>query len=217
MLLTLLSLIIVANTALTAAENYDSSFEAKTKARKTVQKLKVSNGMPWGQWEEPVFCPLNTYAVGYSLKIEGKQGTGDDTALNNIALLCKRRGRKGNTVVVSPKPGWGRWTKSASCRARNSFLVRFRLQVQTWQGPGLTGGNDDTAANYVTFACREFKGGKERVLGKGKGPFGIFGKWSNNCPRNSAICGMRVKSEPWQGLGDKDDTAMNDVEFFCCK
>ena len=53
-----------------------------------------------------------------------------------------------------------------------------------------------------------------------KGNGGEWGTWSTveSCPVNTAICGIRTQIEPYQGSATTDDdTALNGVEFFCCK
>jgi hypothetical protein len=42
----------------------------------------------WGDWGDIHYCPNNGWAVGFALKTESPQGSGDDTALNGISLLC---------------------------------------------------------------------------------------------------------------------------------
>ena len=36
--------------------------------RKTVGEITVNNGGSWGEWMDPLFCPNETYAVGYRTK-----------------------------------------------------------------------------------------------------------------------------------------------------
>ena len=66
--------------------------------------------------------------------------------------------------------------------------------------------------------CRNFgsSGGlNERKMGTGYGFWGKYGEWSETCTPNTAVCGIQTKIEKPQGSGD--DTALNDVELFCCK
>ena len=80
----------------------------------------------------------------------------------------------------------------------------------------LQGTGDDTAANNMKVRCRSFYGYKEheRYMGNGNDGWGSYGHWSKSCAANTAVCGIRTSIETPQGRGD--DTALNDVELYCC-
>jgi hypothetical protein len=69
----------------------------------------------------------------------------------------------------------------------------------------------------VKFKCRDFGSvykSFELASPPGHGLYGQIGDWSESCPPMSAICGIKTRVE--QPLPDGDDTALNDVEFYCC-
>jgi len=47
----------------------------------------------WGRWFEWSYCPANTFASGFQLESEPMQGGGDDSALNQVYLLCTKPNR----------------------------------------------------------------------------------------------------------------------------
>ncbi|XP_060570214.1 vitelline membrane outer layer protein 1-like [Ruditapes philippinarum] len=185
--------------------------------RRVIKTLKASNGAPWGSWGPPQFCAEGTYAIGYSIKAESNQGSGDDTSLNSIKLECKGLDAVRSGGIITSREGpFGHWYSEVKCPSRNgapTFLKEFILQVEPDQYSG-----DDTAANFVKFYCRDFAGltyPSELSVSPGHGNYGSWGRWSGSCGANSAICGLKTQVEGDQGGGD--DTALNNVEFYCCE
>ncbi|XP_053160404.1 vitelline membrane outer layer protein 1-like [Hemicordylus capensis] len=167
-------------------------------SRKFKSSISVKNGSPWGNWDKPHYCPKG-YAHAFQLKVQDYQGAlswEDDTGLNGIRLHCTD-----GTTIESTVGKWGTWQEIESCPKGN--LQQFSLQVEEHQGI-----RDDTAANNIRFRC-EFG-----VVLEGLGHnWGKFGDWSESCAPGF-ICGIITKMDIDQGIGD--DTALNDVKFYCC-
>ncbi|XP_062255344.1 vitelline membrane outer layer protein 1 homolog isoform X2 [Platichthys flesus] len=162
--------------------------------------LTVPNGQQFGTWRRPEMCPDQYFAVGFSTRVEPKQGGGDDTAMNGIRLICGKDGDR--THIVESHPGfWGEWSNPQYCPG--GVLTCFQLRVATLQG-----NDDDTAVNNIKFRCSN---GHE-LEGSGL-DWGGYGRWSQDCV-NGGICGIETKVEELQG--EEDDTALNDVRFRCC-
>ncbi|XP_031430709.1 vitelline membrane outer layer protein 1-like [Clupea harengus] len=165
-------------------------------------QISVTNGGPWGSWGGMVMCPKSYRAFGFSLKVEKKQGSGDDTALNGIRLLCRHtENRNIQRIIWSSEQRWGRWTSYQNCGC--GYLQSFNLRVERPKG----GRVDDTAANNIRFRCTN-----GRVMSGAGMSWGGWGGWSGRCSRG--ICGIMTRVERPQGGGD--DTALNDVIFRCC-
>ncbi|XP_064425655.1 vitelline membrane outer layer protein 1 homolog [Latimeria chalumnae] len=172
------------------------------KRRSTSSILTVENGGPWGEWTWKETCRDGTYAIGFSLKVEGSQGDGDDTALNGIRLHCSTLNSNLQSYPIESGSGpWGSWTSDVWCP--DGYLTAFQLKVEPHIGRG-----DDTAANDLKFRCST----GHIIEGHG-GPWGGYGPWSQSCS-DGGICGLETRIEGSQGRGD--DTALNDVRFYCC-
>lgn len=180
--------------------------------------LTVSNGGPWGIWGPAQFCSNGSYAVGYDMKIERKKLLRDNTALNAIKLICETAGGKVTGEVTSTVGHWGSWVGPARCQThgrRRMYLTSFDLQVEA---PKKGIFKDNTAANFVKFKCRDYCGKEmpvELVKPPGHGFWGTWGNWSAECPHFTTICGIQTKVQKPRGFFH-DDTALNDVKFFCC-
>jgi len=42
----------------------------------------------WGSWSQWVYCPTGKKIIGFQTRVEPSLGKGDDTALNNVRILC---------------------------------------------------------------------------------------------------------------------------------
>lgn len=194
-------------------------FQARKRKKKRIEKLKstpraeLSAGViaigqqRWGDWRKMADCPPNTWAVGYSQRVEADQGKKkDDTALNSVKLVCAGVNRSEPTTVISSHEGWfGTWASSPVCGA-GQWLKAGRIRIEPRQG----GDKDDTAANDVNFQCTD---GTELTAGNGA-PWGTWNEYQS-CPDDTVVCGVEVRVESKQG--DKDDTAMNGLRVRCCE
>jgi hypothetical protein len=168
-----------------------------------IPKNTLSGKTSWGNWGSAEFCPMNSYAIGYDLKIEPNQNKGDDTGLNSIALICSQ-----NIAIYSNQGAWGNWRGKKYCKTNK--IKGFQLKSEPPQGSK----SDDTAANDLKLFCSD---GSE--LNSNTAP--TWGTWDPifYCPLNSKgqetfICGLKTQVEPSQNKGD--DTALNNVIFYCC-
>uniref|UniRef100_A0AAY4CAM7 Uncharacterized protein n=1 Tax=Denticeps clupeoides TaxID=299321 RepID=A0AAY4CAM7_9TELE len=135
------------------------------------------------------------------LQVERYQGSGDDTSLNGVRLLCQSGTLPYQKTHVESSTGpWGEWTPYRSCSVGR--LKAFQLRVEGHQG-----GGDDTAANNVRFRCSF----GQVLEGDGMG-WGSWGQWSEEC--GQGVCGIQTRLESSQGNGD--DTALNDMVLLCC-
>ncbi|KAI5612877.1 vitelline membrane outer layer protein 1, partial [Silurus asotus] len=181
----------------------------RTAERPHQSLLFVDNGQRWGKWGLKEMCPNGYYAAGFSLKVRYWESllVGDNTALNGIRLHCVNSlGGSGPysdyASVQSDTGSWGEWTDIQWCKS--GMLKSFQLRVEPYQGTMW----DDTAANNIKFKCS----GDEEIKGAGMS-WGDWGSWSETCT-GSGICGLQTIVEEPKGVGD--DTALNDVRFYCC-
>ena len=174
----------------------------------------------WGVWYSAQFCPKNSYATGYALKYEKSNKGFDKTALNAINLLCTSNKDTNSTILTQIASNWntrkkreeyetcGEWDSEFKKCASGKRLKQFALRVERPQGTG----GDDTAANSLRMSCDNMK--SDEYLEETN--MDAHGQWSEfkRCPSDMFICGMKVQVELPQGAGD--DTALNNVNFFCC-
>ncbi|XP_045174535.2 vitelline membrane outer layer protein 1-like [Mercenaria mercenaria] len=202
---------------------YGYIIEGLNTTRTVTKKLMVTNGGQYGLWTDPEFCPMGTFASGYNMKIESNHLFGDDTTLNAIKLTCSDTWghlEKGATVT-SGEGNFGTWAKTETCNQEYhaaNFLTAFSLQVSAPLRSVKQGSGDDTSANYIKFYCRDLAGdNNETELARSPGSAwrGNYGQWSESCDNDMAICGLATRIESPQGHGD--DTALNDVVFYCCR
>ena len=100
-------------------------------------------------------------------------------------------------------PSWGQWLPAQGC-PRSSRIISFRLRVEPSRGLW-----DDTAANDAAFFCSD-----GTTLEGGGGVRGLWGNWSESCPPNVGVCGLRTRVEAPQRT--QDDTGLNSAVLLCC-
>jgi hypothetical protein len=78
------------------------------------------------------------------LKIEGNQGSGDDTGANDVKFLCSN----GAEIAASNGGGWGSWGSYTSCPA-GTAVCGLSIRLEDKQGSN----GDDTAMNGLELHC----------------------------------------------------------------
>lgn len=145
-------------------------------------------------------CPDKSFVVAFKLRVETYQGSGDDTALNEIELICND---EDETVINGAGGFWGEWSEKVECERG---FRGFQLKQEPDQGSN----SDNTAANGLKMFC----GDNMELTTKNNG---AWGNWSESvfCPNETVICGLRVQIELNQGP-NVDDSTLNNVDFKCC-
>ncbi|XP_041649440.1 vitelline membrane outer layer protein 1 homolog [Cheilinus undulatus] len=202
-LFTVLTLLAVFSSGFCQVLNRVQPFGVSPTERQYRSVLNVTNGGKFGQWKWDDTCPVNYFAIGFSLRVESSQGIVDDTTLNGIRLHCATENHQGFMYTVESHSGfWGDWTSPQYCPS--GVLTAFQLQV----GPHVGSSSDNTGANNIRFQC------SSNPILEGAGMnWGEYGNWSDTC-NSGGICGIKTKMQDRQGRGD--DTALNDVHFHCC-
>nr|AAX54597.1 vitelline membrane outer layer protein I-like protein [Pacifastacus leniusculus] len=100
----------------------------------------TSNQQQWGSWTDRRQCPHGRL-TSMRLRVEGRQGSGDDTAANNLDMRCQNGqelGGGGNN--------WGDWSPWETCQLGQA-ICGLQTRVEGTQA------GDDTALNDVIFLC----------------------------------------------------------------
>ncbi|OWA51872.1 putative Vitelline membrane outer layer protein 1-like protein [Hypsibius exemplaris] len=106
----------------------------------------------WGTWGKKFYCKNDEYAVGFQLRSEKDQGKGDDSAANNLRLLCGNiKNPKNIYTMLDQVEGdgmqWGDWTAVQTCPEMH-VMCGLKVQVEEQQGSG-----DDSALNNLVASC----------------------------------------------------------------
>ncbi|XP_063785716.1 uncharacterized protein LOC134934147 [Pseudophryne corroboree] len=141
--------------------------------------ITTQNGGIWGSWGPIEWCPHGSKAKGFAIKVESKQGNGDDTAANAIRLYCYDRNDNYKGSVQSTESGWGTWGNSVKCS--NGHIQSYKAKVEENQGKG-----DDTALNNIIVQCSN-----GQQLEAHGGPWGSYGVWSKGC--KFGVCGIKTR------------------------
>ena len=187
-------------TAVEAACNWRTDF---------VTSITPGEGF-WGNWAQCFdWCDEGTSSFASYAKLKSESprgGSGDDTGLNAMELTCVQYNSSPpveTTVLKSLQGGWGSWqARNDECGGQP--IIGAKMMLEPKQGSG-----DDTAANRMAFKCAS----GTWIYPDSRTAWGIWLP-AQECPANTAVCGMRTRVEPSQGNGD--DSALNGVELACC-
>jgi len=157
------------------------------------------------------------YATRFSLKIEGKQLLGDDTAANAICLDCS-----GGDYICSKIGEYGDWYYSSECSDgfTDAMVKNYppKLDKYKWQLPKDDNGVDDTAISNVHLQCGYDDNDTKKKWMSTNGP-DLWGNWNHKnrnqggmCRKGTRICGIQATVED----GGVDKTGLQGVVFYCC-
>lgn len=160
--------------------------------------------MWFGSNKGVVYCSEGSYAIGFRMRVEKKQGGGDDTALNAVSLLCKSTGDGTTEWIAAHLGNWGTWGAPAICPGDDNWLIGAHVKSEQLQGDG-----DDTSMNVVEFSCSK----TGNLWTPGGGPWGDWRDW-RTCPGGDRICGIGSYFMDWQQ--GQDDMGMTRMDLYCC-
>ena len=95
----------------------------------------------WGSWSQLVQCGSGSSFDAYRIRIEGDQGSSDDTAAGAVEMYC------GNEMVSATGMAWGDWRPKREC-GQGYKICGFRIRFE-----GVEGISDQTAMNGIEVQC----------------------------------------------------------------
>jgi hypothetical protein len=99
----------------------------------------------WGEWGRKTVCPKGEYFISAQLKVEPRQGKGDDTAANAVRFVCT----KGKLLESNNGERWGEWY-GVPWQRRGAAICGIRGKIESPQGSG-----DNTALNNLkVYYCQ---------------------------------------------------------------
>lgn len=97
----------------------------------------------WGDWLSTATCSGNRAIFWANMLLESQQGSGDDTAGNDIHFACTD-----NVIIEAGHgPQWGGWQGWKSCPS-GTAVCGLMARTESQQGSG-----DDTAMNGLQMDC----------------------------------------------------------------
>eukprot|EP00727_Mastigamoeba_balamuthi_P008559 m51a1_g4325 hypothetical protein (1522) ;mRNA; r:85386-91550 len=145
-----------------------------------------------GTWDDPVLCPDDYFAVGFTLRWQPAQSlASSNTAANQLKFFCKDRlgnswssGAMGNLTTVERRTTHGDWVGDMWC-PNGTAIAGLRTQVQTKFEP-----HTRTGLNGVAFACHRYLrrcseiSGPEECIAPGSGCnwCGAYCREEGECP-----------------------------------
>ncbi|XP_075061813.1 vitelline membrane outer layer protein 1 homolog [Mixophyes fleayi] len=103
----------------------------------------TSDVAPWGNWTEPQWCNFGVLSK-FIMRVEGDQGRGDDTAVDNIKFQCSDGKEMEGPFIL-----WGQYGKAWSESCTNG-ISGLKTKVQGKEQDGV---DDNTGLNDVQFYC----------------------------------------------------------------
>ncbi|XP_047736584.1 vitelline membrane outer layer protein 1 homolog [Hyalella azteca] len=214
-----LSVLIFSLYALTAsADEQVGTHVDQIQTRDVTQVLFLNNPYDAGDWGPIGICPEFSFVHAFEILFY-PPGAVDETAINAVKLYCSTEqqvvsatGPEGDWYgyVVSATGAEGDWYGMRVCP--KTFITGFRAQVLEYQGPF----TDDVAVQDFEAECNfgeDILPGIAAANEKGKFNVGEWSVWAR-CEAGSAVCGLQTRVEAPQ-VAD-DDTAVTDVNLFCC-
>lgn len=118
-------------------------FYCKDRTGSWVEPLNAWQGI-WGDFSPWEYCPTaEGFITGAELKIESRQGVGDDTSANAGRFWCN----DGAALNADNDGPWGDWRGRVGCEAGEA-VCGIQIQYEAPQGVG-----DDTAMNGIRLHC----------------------------------------------------------------
>ncbi|XP_046634277.1 vitelline membrane outer layer protein 1 homolog [Daphnia pulicaria] len=105
-------------------------------------RIRSTEG-PWGEWGSEFLCPSGSWLTSCQLRVEPKQGAGDDTSANNLNCMCNT-----GLELLGDGASQGDWVAWINCPRG---IVTIQTLVEGKQGTA----GDDTALNDFRFTCWE--------------------------------------------------------------